>query len=1170
MAPNTIGRKTGVNSVRYLLPCLLLCAGTSALAKSAEENMLMAHLHFGEDHRREDVVEQVLERLDMIAPEDPEVMAAHVRYLSRRGRIAEARSVLEQLTTLAPGSPIVRSTQIGMLLIAPEGRQKLQQARLLAASGRAEDAVSAYRTLFGGTFPSDALALEYWLVVSRTKGGTKVAIEHLEAMLLSSPDKDDVRLALARLLFSVGRDSDAFAVLERASGMVQARSDAADLWFSRIRLMEVSDKSIEALKHFLQVFKVGSSVIDARALLVSEEKQWSQPAFRAKAMGVQHLMKNELALAMQELQRAVAQSPNDGEAVGDLGVIYSRRGMRARAVENLQRAIADAPDSPNRSKWDSLLNTNRYWLLINEGDTALSAGNYVLAQLKYQRAARLDGRDSYAPLGLGDVAAAKSDWAAAEQFYQLAIRLDARNVSAVRALAKIYRRRSVQDAEHYIRSLSPRQRQAIHDIESGILDDQQAEEAANLESHGYWEKASQVNKRRLLRAPDDVWVSYHLARDMSAAGKRIEADGLLRRLVVTQPKNASAFYAYALYLSATDRDGDALALLHDLPASVWTDSLQNIQDRLNTTVLLSRARGLRAQGEEAQGVKLLESALPSDRINLELSDWAQQDGHWEKAASYDQHVLAHSPLDFEARLSLAESRIGQGARSLARQDIAMLLRSHSVEVNASLGFRRRVARALMQVGDITSARVRYAELEHRADLAPVSMDRAMAQRDVARFYAQENQPSNAMVLYRKAMVSSGIAYVVPSDNVTFTRLMRTTQADEWLSRGIRSDAAKLYRQQNVNVTLDYDYWGMHGTRGYSSLTAATGMMEANAPLAGGTALLRADFVTLDAGSFTSGPDGSYHSRWASCPVGGCLSVPHQGGMGVGLAAGWFNDRWQVDVGTTPIGLKVLTLAGGGTYRGDIGPLSFALNVHHRPINNSLLSFGGQRDPNTGKTWGGVRATGAIWNLSYDTGGRNGVWASPGADLLAGQNVEENWRFRWMGGYYYKIVNERNRRLSIGFNNMYWHYAHDVSGYTLGQGGYFSPQKYLSFSVPVWWRQRTRRWSWEVGASLSWSISDTSSNRRYPLRKLVGGLNPLIFTDRDARNAGGSSSGLGYTVQGVIERRLSPHWSVGAGIDVQEARNYTPSHAFVFLRYYQKAWEGDMDLPPQPLIPEAQW
>ena len=43
------------------------------------------------------------------------------------------------------------------------------------------------------------------------------------------------------------------------------------------------------------------------------------------------------------------------------------------------------------------------------------------------------------------------------------------------------------------------------------------------------------------------------------------------------------------------------------------------------------------------------------------------------------------------------------------------------------------------------------------------------------------------------------------------------------------------------------------------------------------------------------------------------------------------------------------------------------------------------------------------SLSYDKGEANGVWASLSGDQLTGKNVEDNWRVRWMTGYYYKSL-----------------------------------------------------------------------------------------------------------------------------------------------------------------------
>lgn len=140
----------------------------------------------------------------------------------------------------------------------------------------------------------------------------------------------------------------------------------------------------------------------------------------------------------------------------------------------------------------------------------------------------------------------------------------------------------------------------------------------------------------------------------------------------------------------------------------------------------------------------------------------------------------------------------------------------------------------------------------------------------------------------------------------------------------------------------------------------------------------------------------------------------------------------------------------------------------------------------------------------------------------------------------------------------------------GQGGYYSPQEYVSFALPVTWRKRTENWSWELGGSVSWSHSKTNDVMRYPIQGLIPTDEPGRYTDRGEMETGSSSSGTGYTARAIIERRVTSNWFVGLGVDIQEAKDYTPSHALLYVRYSAAGWQGDMDLPPQPLIPYADW
>ncbi len=256
--------------------------------------------------------------------------------------------------------------------------------------------------------------------------------------------------------------------------------------------------------------------------------------------------------------------------------------------------------------------------------------------------------------------------------------------------------------------------------------------------------------------------------------------------------------------------------------------------------------------------------------------------------------------------------------------------------------------------------------------------------------------------------------------------------------------------------------------------------------------------------------------------------------------------------------------GGVGYSNDWHNLGWTVTASRRPISSSLLSFGGAVDPYTGTKWGGVRKNGVQLDLSYDRGGPHGVWGNVAYHQLTGKNVADNQRMQAMAGYYYKVINENDRQVRVGLNTMWWHYQKDLSDYTLGQGGYYSPQQYLSFSLPLLYRERTENWSWELGGSVSISNSSTDGSKRYPLQGLI----PDSLPDKYATNDSSSSSGTGYTVRALVERRITSHWSVGAGVDIQQAKDYTPSHALIYVRYALEPWLGDMDLPPQPLTPYA--
>lgn len=1143
-----------------LLPLSLMILSSAQGAETvAPEQWLLEQVRIGEASNKDELVRQSLYRLELMAPDDPEVIAARMRLALRQGNQVLAQQQLDKLKGIAPQSRVYRQAEMNMLLTQPETRQKLQQARLMATAGRLPEAKAQYDELFHGEPPTLELALEYWRLVARLPGQETVAIQQLQALDHQYPGSVALHMALAQLLFNQKQDAQAYALLQQVAADPSGRSAAADLWLEKVKALPVSPESVAALNRFLGVFESGEQAQSAQQELARQQALLADPVYRARMAGLAQVDKGESRSAIPELKTALSTAPNDAEVLGALGLAYSRAGKRQQALKLFQQAEKVDKNSYNSSKWQSLIKSTRYWLAIEQGDQALKANNLSLAQQKYQQARQIDNRDSDALLGLGDVAVARKDDISAEHYYQQALRLDPSSGSAVRGLVNIYQRQSPQKALAYLTNLPYGQKKQLRSTLDGLQLDMLKQQADELALRQQWPQAVEKYRQAYQKEPNDIWLVYHYAQALRQAGQPQQADALFSQHLQRYPSDPQQVYAYALYLSSSNRDEQALVQLNTLPKAQWNDDIRDMAQRLQMQETLEHADELRTAGNEPAAITYLRQQPPATAIDLTLADWALARGEYAEALADYQRVRAREPNNLDARLGEVEAYVAAGRLSEAHQQLQVM----PLQTEESLNSQRRVANAWVAVGEPQKGADIFTRLKVAAQQEPPGQAKALVYRDAARLEQAQLQPEQAQQDYRQAMVASGIAPTLLADNDSYTRLTRNNPTDDWLKRGIRSDAADLYRQQDVRVTLDHDYWHSSGTGGISDYQAHDTMLQVDMPLYDGRAFFRTDTVQLNAGSFSTS-DSKYFETFGTCNTVGCSGDERQKATGTSVAVGWSNDRWQTDIGTTPMGFDVVDWVGGVAYSGDWNHIGWTLGASRRPLSSSLLAFGGTRDPNTGITWGGVRATGINLSASYDRGEANGVWADVSAHQLTGKNVEDNQRQRLMAGYYYKVINEDNRRATIGLSTMLWHYQKDLSGYSLGQGGYYSPQEYVSLAVPLNYRQRTENWSWEIGGSVSISHSKTKDQRRYPLPGLI----PDSLPDKYAVETGSSSSGVGYTLRALVERRLSSHWTLGAGVDIQQAKDYTPSHALLYLRYSFAGWQGDLDLPPQPLTPYA--
>lgn len=808
---------------------------------------------------------------------------------------------------------------------------------------------------------------------------------------------------------------------------------------------------------------------------------------------------------------------------------------------------------PDANNWQGTLLKVLSDLSLKRGELAFKKMQIASAETYFKEAIQFNPKNDYGYIGLGDVAFLRKHYAESEAFYRKAQETTWHG-SAIYGILRIYKLQSLQKALNYLNNLPPdpktQFKATIREVENELLQ----QEAERFFAQKNWSQALIKYKQAHEFDPTNVWLTYHLVSTMRELGQLEQAKTVLRQLAIKLPHDPDQAYVYAMFLSSINQDQDAVNRLLTIPKSNWDQSMRDLYDRLSLSLALDHAQKLWDAGNKQAAINYLQAQPAHVRINLKLAGWAFNDNRLSDALRYFRAALSMEPTNIDAIMGEIETYIAQGKLNEAEQ---VLTRHAPQTETGTINVQRRVAEAWTALTQPQKAFAIYSRLKRTIRSLTPSDDNALVFRNAARIEVLSNDPIEAKEDYREAMYQSRIAKIRPDNNQLYTRLTRITKGDDWIKRSIRQEAADLYLHQQTNVTIGNDFWELPGTPAYSGFRASESNIQIDTPLFNGRGIFRANYIIESAGQFTT-INGSYIAPFGTCEAG-CSSGIIQRKTGYGFDVGWYNNKWAVNMGHTPIGFNVPNWFGALSYTGDFHYVGWTLTAKRSMMTNSLLSFSGTVDPNTQTVWGGAMFNGVNLSLSYDRGESYGLWGNLDAGTVTGKNIPSNQRVRLMDGYYYKLINEDNRRLSIGISNMVWHYQKNLNGYTLGEAGYFSPQRYISFTLPVNYRQRTENWTYEVGASVSWSNSSIQSINLYPLPQLI----PAFLNLQNTASTPSSANATGYALFALAERRLTSHLVLGGMFEIQRSVDYTPSHAAIYLRYFFHAWDGDMDLPIRP-------
>lgn len=1164
-----------------------VAATPAAVTAANQRAWLLQQLRMGQATGRFDLAGNALQRLRLLGPEDADTQLAAFELALDQQQWTAAEAALAHLRKTAAGTPQRARAETLWRVLRGDQQGELQRARMLALGGQLQPALQIYRKLFHDDPPGLPLGVEYWRLVGATAGGQALALRKLQALDQRYPDNAPLLQAWAQRLFAAGKNDQALAVLHRLGRNPGARSLAADAAWDHLSAQPATAQSVRELQTFLARYPDSAHADEARKRLAAQTARMDDPAWRAGLQAQALLDAGHDAQAETAFRAALARYPQDADLLGGLGIALMRQGQREQAVTWFQRAQQAMPEASRSTRWRDLQTSTRYWLSLAQASAALQSGDVAKAQALYGQAHRQQPDEPNAMLGLADVAAAQADVDAEQQWLQAARRTAPDNDEVLRRLIALHAQRGPQALAAFLAELPPDVR-AAHKVDVKRIEVAQwRTELAAAQARGDTAAAIELGSRLHAALPGDPWIAYALANQLRTAHRDAAADTVIHAMAAQATDQPSARYAEALYLSGTQRAPVALAALAQVPKASWSADMHALDTRLRTAQVEQRAWELHAQGRERDAIALLERQAPNATFLLMLADWARQRGEPAVARRDYAKVLQQAPGNVDAELGDVAAQIDMGERAAAR---ARMRGPLAALQPADDGQRRQLAAIWAALGDEARARGILEPM-----LAAATAPDAEGWRDLARLL-RRTQPRQALDAYARAMADAGLltkAQADPRDDVAMTRASRENPSDDWLARSVRSDVDTFYQTTNPTLSLMQDgARRSDGTPGVSKLQRDVRIADLRFAVAGGDAWVRVEQTHLDAGRFALDADGAYQADFGSCDLplvladGTRVSAPacragvRQSVTGnAGLAAGWATPdaRWRFDLGHSPGGYAVGNWLGGVSWSGDWRLLNLGATLSRRPLSNSLLSEAGAIDPRSGLHWGGVVATGPTLSVGYDQGGRNGVWSTWTWQRLTGLHVLGNTRTRVMAGWYHKLVLRPDMRVDVGVTGMLWHYAHDLGGYALGQGGYYSPQHYASLSVPASFAWRDGQWSVLADASLSVSRASTTAISRYPLPRAVAqvlaGL-PAPYAGAALDTAGlgsqaGTSHGTGYRVHAAVERRLTDHLVLGADGTLQRSQDFSPNTFRLYLRYTFHPWQGNLPLPVAPLEPYAE-
>ena len=364
---------------------------------------------------------------------------------------------------------------------------------------------------------------------------------------------------------------------------------------------------------------------------------------------------------------------------------------------------------------------------------------------------------------------------------------------------------------------------------------------------------------------------------------------------------------------------------------------------------------------------------------------------------------------------------------------------------------------------------------------------------------------------------------------------------------IQANIDALHERNAPFVGMGTVVTGRSGQGGYDQLIRQEASLEASTPIGDN---MRFSIAAKPVFLYSGAADGTSTWRSGSAPVGATFAA--QSASGLAGEGQLISRNFGLMAGISPQGFPVRNFTGGLRLRPAGGPVTFIFS--RDSVKDSMLSYAGVRDSTSGQVWGGVISNRMAINFNKGDAA-SGFYGSTGYEIITGTGVADNRRLDGNIGTYWRVMNTPKGSLTVGANLFGMHYEKDLNYFTLGQGGYFSPQSYFLFSVPVTWQGTwDKKLTYKIGGSLGSQHFSEDATPYFPLGgNLQSNGNPYYPAQ--------AVTGASYTLEANATYRLSANWLLTGFLNANNTRNYAAESAGFTVRYlFHQSQASELTMP----------